>query len=158
MTVANNNEMTPLQRAFEEWEANTTPHPKKHPLSKFRPTFHTHEFRQYEQAIALLNWTEDCIEIAKLEKLPGRVRGAAIPLVKFLKSLADKYHVRIFGHVKPYTPDPPWPDDEHIPTQEELEAWYKKHGFHLCKRSKLGAVALWYPDIPLAACQPIETK
>ena len=154
--------MTPLQLAQKEWEDNTTCHPKKHQISKFRLVFHTHEFRQFEQAIALLNWSGDCIEITKLEKLPGQRRGAAIPLVKFLKTLADKYNVRIFGHVKPYTPDPPWPDDEHVPTQEELEAWYKKHGFQLSAKGKLGAVALWYPDVPRfdtddgADCLPVS--
>jgi hypothetical protein len=45
---------------------------------KFRMVIHTHEFRQFEQAIALLNWAEDCIEITKLEKCirPSRHTGS----------------------------------------------------------------------------------
>jgi hypothetical protein len=68
MPVAKNNEMTTLQRAREEWEANTTPHPKKHPLSKFRPAFHTHEFREFAEAIAWVEWDGKFIEIKKIEK------------------------------------------------------------------------------------------
>jgi hypothetical protein len=139
--------MTPLQQAQQEWEAVTTPHPKQHFYENGKKQVGKHQFRKFGQAIALLNWCEN-IEMTKLEKLPSGGRGATIPIVEFLKTLADNYHIRIFGHVKPYTPDPPWSDDEYIPTQEELEAWYKKRGFHLCMRGKLGAVALWYPDVP----------
>jgi hypothetical protein len=149
MTVANDNEMTPFQRAREEWEANTTPHPKKHSLSKFRTEeFLTHEFRQFGQAIALLDWAEDCIEINKLEKLPCGGRGAAIPIVNFLKMLADKYHVRLSGQAIPYTPDPPWCDDERIPSQEELEGWYERRGFQLDRQGKPVPTWIWYPDVP----------
>ena len=158
--------MTPLQQAQQEWEANTTLHPKQHFYKNGKKQVGKQQFRKLNQAktIALLNWCE-YIEITKLEKLPGAGRGAAIPLVDFLQGLAKKYNIRISGHVKPYKPDPPWPDDEHIPTQEELEAWYQKHGFHLCTRGKPGAVKLWYPDVPHfdadegADClQPIEIK
>lgn len=149
MTAVNNNEMTPLQRARQEWEANTTPYRKEHPISKFRPVFHTHEFRQFGQAIALLNWPDECLEIAKLEKLPAAGRGAAIPLVNFLEVLADNHHIRLSCQVKPYKPDPPWPDNERIPSQEELEAWYKKRGFQLFTRGKPASTQAWYPDVPL---------
>ncbi|MGA3283973.1 MAG: hypothetical protein ABSD57_05910 [Verrucomicrobiota bacterium] len=140
--------MTPIQLAEKEWEANTTPHPKMHRISEFRMEFRKHEFRQYGEAIALLNWPQDCLEIAKLERLPGVGRGATTPLVIFLKSLADKYHIRLSCLVKPYKPDLPWPDDERIPTQEELETWYKKRGFQLLTQEKPAPTWAWYPDIP----------
>ena len=131
MTVAKNNEITPLQRAREEWEVNTTPHPKKHPLSEFRPAFHTHEFRQFGQAIAWLDWSEACIEIKKLETLqPGG--GGPTRLIKFLKALADKCQAPLWGHARAYDPDPPLPKG-HLLTKEELEAFYRKHGFQLRK-------------------------
>jgi hypothetical protein len=148
MPVAKNNEMTPLQRAREEWEANTTPHPKKHPLSKFRPAFHTHEFREFAEAIAWVEWDGKYIEIKKIEKIPCAGRGAAIPIVNFLKVLADKYHVRLWGQAKSYTPDPPWCDDERILSQEELEAWYERLGFQLVRQRKPAPTWIWYPDIP----------
>ena len=125
------NVMTPLQQARHEWEANTTPHPKKHPLSKFRAEFHTHEFRQFGQAIAWLNWTEDCIEITKFETLqPGG--GGPSRLIEFLKTLADKYQVPLWGHARIYEPDPPIPEG-HLLTRGQLENFYKKHGFKLRK-------------------------
>jgi len=150
MTVSNNNEMTPLQRAREEWEANTTPHPKKHPLSEFRPVFHTQEFRQFGQAIAWLEWDGKYIEIKKIEKLPCAGKGAGTPLVEFLKLLAEKYQVRIFGKPIRYDPDPPVPCGPLL-TQNQLGNWYEKHGFHLCKILESGipiSVEMWYPDTP----------
>lgn len=62
--------------------------------------------------------------------------------------LADKYHVRLWGQVKSYTPDPPWCDDERILLQEELEAWYERRGFHLVRQRKPAPTWIWYPDIP----------
>jgi len=121
--------MSPLQQAQHEWEASTTPHPKKHPLSKFRPEFRTHEFRQFGKAIVLLNWAEDRIEITKFETLqPGG--GDATRLIEFLKTLADKYQIPLWGHARIYEPDPPFPEGRLL-TQEELEAFYKKYGFEL---------------------------
>lgn len=148
MKTANNDEMNPVQLVRQEWMTNTTRHPKQHRISEFRPVFHTHEFRQHGQAIAWLNWTDDYIDIAKLEKLPGAGRGAAIPLVEFLKTLSDKYHIRLSCQVNPYTPDPPWSDDERKPSQEELEGWYRKRGFRLFTRGKPAPTWAWYPDAP----------
>jgi hypothetical protein len=140
--------MTPLQLAQKEWECKTTDHPKQHFYKNGKKREGMDEFRKYGQAIALINWGCDFIEITKLEKLPGADRGAAIPLVTFLKALADKYHIRLNGQVQPYTPDPPWPDDERIPKQEELEAWYERRGFQLCTQGKPAPTWIWYPDVP----------
>ncbi len=148
MTVTNNNEMTPLQRARDEWEVNTTPHPKMHRMSEYREVFDKQEFRQFGLAIALLRWTEDCIQIEKLEKLPRGGRKAAIPIVNYLKTLADKYHVHLSGKAIPYTPDPPWPDDERILSQKELVAWYERRGFQLYRQGQSTPPWIWYPDIP----------
>jgi hypothetical protein len=159
MTAVNKNEMTPLQRAREEWEANTTSHPKKHSISKFRPAFHIHEFRKFGQAIAWLKWDGDYIEITKFEKLPGAGRQAGTPLVEFLKSVADKYQIRLFGNATIYQPDPPIPEGPLL-SQDQLEIWYKKHGFQLYKSIKSGIVELWYPNAPQVssdACQRNET-
>jgi len=131
MTVVNKNEMTPLQRAQEEWEANTTPHPKKHLLSKFRTAFHIHEFRQFGEAIALLDWAKDCIVITKLETLqPGGCGPSR--LIEFLKALADKYQVSLWGNARIYEPDPLVPEG-HLLTKDQLENFYKKRGFQLRK-------------------------
>jgi hypothetical protein len=148
MTSEKKNEMNPVQLARQEWETSTLPHPKNHRISQFRMVFHTHEFRQFGRAIAWLDWADDSIEIKKLEKLPDAGRGAAIPLVTFLETLADKYHIHLWCQAKPYTPDPPWPEDERIPSQEELEEWYMKRGFRLLTRGKPAPTWAWYPDIP----------
>ncbi|HZF02558.1 MAG TPA: hypothetical protein VE344_11785 [Methylomirabilota bacterium] len=145
--------MTPLQKAQQEWEANTTPHCKKHSLSKFRPASHIHEFRRFEKAIALLNWTENCIEITKFETLqPGG--GGATHLIKFLKTIADKYQIPLCGHAIKYDPDPPIPEG-HLLTKEQLEGFYKKHGFQLRKINDETSDMLY---VPQRACQTIETK
>jgi hypothetical protein len=129
MTVAKNCKMTPIQYARQEWEANTTPHPKQHRVSKMRMAFHTHEFRQFGQAIALLNWAGDRIEITKVETLqPGG--GSPSRLIEFLKTLADKYQVTLWGHARIYEPDAPIPRG-HLLKKDELENFYKKRGFQL---------------------------
>jgi len=141
MTVANNSEITPLQRARDEWEANTTPHPKMHRISEYREEFLKHEFRQFGQAIALLNWAEDCIEITKFETLqPGG--GGATRLIQFLKTLADKYQVQLWGHARRYDPDPPMPEG-HLLIKEDLEVFYKKRGFEL-RRIDADTSDMWY--------------
>jgi hypothetical protein len=119
---------TQLQQAQQEWETNTTPCPKNHPVGKKN---HIHEFRQFDKAIAWLNWTGDCIEIVKFETLqPGQ--GGPTHLINFLKSLADKYQVRLWGHARIYKPDEPVPMG-HLLTKEQLEEFYKKRGFLLRK-------------------------
>jgi hypothetical protein len=122
-------------------------HPKEHFYENGKWAC-TDQFRKRGQAIALINWDSEYIEITKLEKLPDGGREAAIPLVEFLKSLADKYHVQISAHVKRYTPDSPWPDDYPIPSQEKLEAWYEKRGFQLFTQGKPAPTWAWYPDVP----------
>jgi len=123
--------MTQLQLAQKEWESNSIPNTKLHPIG--RGVIHEHEFRRYGQAIAWLKWDGDCIEIAKFETLcPGR--GAAAKLVEFLKSLADKYKVTLFGHATAYQPDEPFPQGQLL-SQKELEDFYRKHGFRLRKIS-----------------------
>jgi hypothetical protein len=93
--------------------------------------FHIHEFRQFGEAIALLQWADDRIEIAKFETLQPN-RGAATQLVEFLKTLADKYQVELWGHAKTYLPDPPVPQGQLL-DKEQLEDFYSKHGFQLRK-------------------------
>ena len=124
--------MTPLKQAQQEWEANTTPHPKTHhvrPVVRNNPIPFSEDFRQFDKAIALLNWNSDCIEIAKLETLQPR-QGGSSRLIVFLKKLADKYQVIIWGHARPYEPDPPCPADGLL-TKDQLDNFYRKHGFVL---------------------------
>jgi hypothetical protein len=128
MPAAKNNEMTPLQCARQEWERGTTPHHKNHPVGKI---FHIHEFRQFGQAIALLNWAENQIEIAKFETLQPN-QGAAARLIKFLKTLADKYQIQLWGHARTYLPDAPVPIGQLL-TKDQLDNFYRKQGFQLRK-------------------------
>lgn len=152
---------TPLQQAQQDWEAKTADHPKQHFYENGKKQEGLQDFRKYGQAIALINWAGETIEIKKMEKLPGAGRGASIPLVNFLKTLADKYHLHIWGQVKPYTPDPPRPEGPPL-TQEQLEVWYKKRGFQLFRRDKDASTWMWYPDIPnilideCLGCLPVD--
>jgi hypothetical protein len=136
--------MTPIQKAQQDWENNTTLHLKKHLISRFRPVFQIQEFRQFGNAIAMLNWSGDCIEITKFETLRPN-EGAATRLIEFLKSLADKYQVRLWGHARPYEPDSP--PTGHLLTKEELEEFYKKHGFQLRKIDAETSDMLYVPTL-----------
>jgi hypothetical protein len=140
--------MTPLQQAEIDWKKATTSHPKRYRISEFREEYRTHEFRSFQQAIALLNWPEDCIQIEKVEKLPDTGGGAAIPLIDFLKLLSDKYDIRLSCRVKPYTPDPPWSDGERVPSLQKLKTWYENRGFQLDFTPENPYPMAWYPDIP----------
>ena len=127
-----NSVMTPLKQAQQEWEAKTTPHPKIHhvrPVVRNNPITRIEEFWQFDKAIALLNWDSDCIEIVKLETLQPR-QGGPSRLIGFLEQLADKYQVTIWGHARPYEPDPPCPADGLL-TKDQLDNFYRKHGFVL---------------------------
>jgi hypothetical protein len=131
--------MNQLQLARIEWESNSTSHAKLHPLG--RGVIHKHEFRKYGQAIAWLNWDGNCMEIAKFETLsPGH--GAAAKLVEFLKSLADKYGVTLYGHATVYSPDDPIPQGQLL-SQKELEDFYRRHGFKLRKISNEASEILY---------------
>jgi hypothetical protein len=120
---------TPLQQAQQEWEAHTTPRPKNHTYGKRNPEIIVHEFRQFDKAIALMNWDGNRIEITKLETLqPGQ--GGATRLIFYLKALAHKYHVPLWGHARVYEPDPPIPVGPLL-DYEKLIKFYLKHGFQL---------------------------
>jgi hypothetical protein len=121
--------MTSLQLAQQEWEAKTKPHTKSHPLG--RNVVHEHEFRQFGQAIAWLKWDGGRIEIAKFESLQPK-QGAGSLLIEFLKTLADKYQIQLWGHSRPYSPDPPVPNGQFL-SKEKLENFYMKRGFQLRK-------------------------
>jgi hypothetical protein len=135
--------VTPLEIARQEWEQHTTACPKVHYIGK-KPF--THEFRQYGQAIAWLQWESGFIEITKIEALQTG-QGAATRLMHFLKSLADKYHVRLFGNAVVYPPDPSVPVGTLL-SQQQLEKWYRNLGFKLRKISGTSITAIWYPDFP----------
>jgi len=139
--------MTPLKQAQQEWVVNTTPHYKDH-FHKNGKWAWTDEFRKRDRAIALINWECGDIEINKLEKLPGADKGAADSIVKLLKELADKYHIRISCRVKPYPPDPPWSDSERVPSLQKLKTWYENRGFRLDFTPENPYPMAWYPDIP----------
>lgn len=128
--------------AQAEWEAATVPHPLSHRQSYGE--FVQEPFRKYGDAIAWLEWTRFC-EIKKLETLKAR-SGAATLLVVFLKALADKHRVHLFGQPIPYAPTCSLAAVAPL-SQNELYAWYSRRGFKVGKSSS-GVPYLWYPDIP----------
>jgi hypothetical protein len=124
--------MTPVEQAQRKWEANTKPHPKNHivrPVVRNNPIILKEEFRQFDKAIALLNWNADCIELLKLETLQPR-QGGSTRLIRFLKCIADEFQIPLWGHARPYEPDPPCLAGRLL-TKEELDDFYRKHGFEL---------------------------
>ena len=126
VTEGNSDEKSPVHRALQEWESNTTPHPKTHPIGN---EIHMHSFRRFGEAIAWLEQCGDCIVITKVETLQPRGGGPS-RLIEFLITLADKYQIELCGHARKYVPDLPVPEG-HLLTKEELEIFYKKRGFHL---------------------------
>lgn len=134
--------MSSLSAAQAEWEAATIPYPLPHKQSYGEIV--EEPFRRYGGAIAWLDWDEYCI-IKKIETLRPRT-GATTSLLSFLKTLAAKHRVRIYGNPVVYEPTCPQAAASPL-SQEELNAWYSKHGF-LVGRSSEGVPYLWYPDAP----------
>ena len=136
--------MTSIVCAKSEWEAATVPH--SCPRTRCNGEIVEDPFRKYGDAVAWLEWSDVC-EIKKIETLRPR-SGAATALVTFLKALADKYKLRLFGQPIPYAPDCSLAADSPL-SEEELFAWYSKRGF-VVGRTSSGVPYLWYPDVPEA--------
>lgn len=139
--------MAPILQARAEWEANSTPAPRMRRQGRCEVT---DQFRQYEDVIAILEWTELCV-ISKVETLRPHV-GAATRLLQFLKSLADRHQITLFGNATAYCPDEHRSKIELL-SQDQLETWYERQGFRL-HRGSLGIVEIWYPSAPYAAQPP----
>ena len=131
-----------ILQAREVWELNTEPAPRERRQGK-RDLID--EFRQFGNAIAILKWIDVC-EISKIETLRPH-EGAATALLEFLILLADQNQITLFGNATAYHPDDQIPGLA-VLTQEQLEKWYEKHGFHLYT-GKNGVVEIWYPKRPL---------
>jgi len=137
--------MRGIESARAEWEADSEPCPSERRLRKSTVI---DEFRRYGDALALLVWTNVCT-ISKLEAVNPRT-GAASQLVEYLKSLADRHDIRLFGNITAYIPDLPGPQDNLL-LQSQLEAWYERHGFWIHRGQKL--VELWYPPPSIAVAK-----
>jgi hypothetical protein len=132
--------MSSLSSARAEWEAVTSPYPLLHKQSYGQIV--EEPFRRYGDAIAWLNWQDDCI-ITKIESLKPR-SGAAGSLLSFLKTLTVKHGIRVYGNPVVYEPTCQLAAASPL-LQEELEAWYAKHGF-LVGRSVNGVPYIRYPS------------
>lgn len=71
------------------------------PVVKNNLIYFREDFRRFDNAIAWLQWNEDCIEIKKLETLLPH-GGGPTRLIKFLKTLADEFLVPLWGHARLY--------------------------------------------------------
>lgn len=137
--------MNSLEAAHAEWEAATIPYPLLHKQSYGKIV--EEPFRRYGDAIAWLEWEAheegSVCEFKKFETLK-RKTGAATSLLNFLKTLAVKHQVHIYGNPTPYPPTCPMAAESPL-SEEELKTWYSKRGF-LVGRSKNGVPYLWYPN------------
>ena len=134
--------MNSLSAAQAEWEAATVRYPLPHKQSYGKIV--EEPFRRCGDAIAWLDWG-DCCVITKIETLKPR-SGAATSLLSFLKALATKHGVRIYGNPVVYPPTSPCAAAAPL-SQEELVAFYSKRGF-VVGWSAQGVPYLWYPDAP----------
>ncbi|HWW00544.1 MAG TPA: hypothetical protein VNZ64_12665 [Candidatus Acidoferrum sp.] len=134
--------MSALSAAQSEWESATTPYPLPCKLSYGEVI--EEPFRKYGDAIALLDWSDWCV-ISKIETLRPRA-GATTRLLSFLKDLATKHDIRIYGNPVVYEPTCPQAAVSPL-SQEELNAWYMNNGF-VVGRSSQGVPYLWFPDVP----------
>ena len=127
-----------INQARVEWEQKT----QKKYCSRFNKRREIiDEFRQYGDAKAILVWGEDCT-ISKIETLKAN-SGAGANLLVFLKYLADKYKINLFGNATSYMPCNSLFEKELL-CQNQLENWYLKHGFK-CYRNSLGIIEISYP-------------
>jgi hypothetical protein len=134
--------MSSLFAAQMEWEAVTTPLQLPHQQSYGRIV--EEPFRKYGDAIAWLDWQDNCI-IMKIETLKPRT-GAATSLLCFLKTLATKHGISVSGQPIVYPPTLVSAAASPL-SQKELEAWYSKNGFCVGTSSN-GVPYLWYPSVP----------
>ena len=135
--------MSSLSAAQAEWEEATICYPLPH--KQIYDEIVEEPFRRYGDAIAWLDWGNYCI-ISKIETLRPR-SGATTSLLVFLKALATKHGIRIYGN--PVVCPPTCLQAAESPlSQEELNAWYSKHGFLVGRNG--GVPYLWYPDRPKA--------
>jgi hypothetical protein len=126
--------MSPIQRARQKWEKETTEFPKMHlvrPVVQNNLIYFKQDFRRFGNAIAWLQWNEDCVEIKKFETLHPH-GGGPTRLIDFLKALANEFQVPLWGHARVYELDTAF-SKEHLLKQAQLEAFYKDHGFQLRK-------------------------
>lgn len=134
--------MSSISSARAEWEAATTPYPLPHKQSYGEIV--EEPFRRFGDAIAWLDWDDYCV-ITKIETLRPK-SGATTALLSFLKSLATKHGVRLYGNPVVYEPTCPQAAASPL-SQDELNAWYSKRQF-IVGRSDQGVPYLWYPDEP----------
>jgi len=133
-----------IRRAQGEWEATTTPHPLEVYLGK---KVHRQDFRRFGRAIAWLDWDGEngrC-DVRFMQSLESGA-GHAKSLVEFLKSLAIKHSIRLFGNVHACMPHAPV--SGRLLDQKELEAWYERRGFRLHRPLEAPFVEMWFPDRP----------
>jgi hypothetical protein len=119
------------------------------PVVKNNPRYFKEDFRRFDNAIAWLQWNEDCIEIKKLETLLPH-RGGPTQLIKFLKALADEFQVPLWGHARLYELDAAFLKEDLL-AQEKLEAFYKKRGFELRKIDANTSEIKYIPNLPSSA-------
>jgi hypothetical protein len=134
--------MSSISAARAEWEAATIPCPLSREQSHGEIV--EEPFRRYGDAIAWLDW-EDYCTIVKIETLRPR-SGAATSLLSFLKSVATRHGIRIYGNPVVYEPTCPQAAASPL-SQKELAAWYSKRRF-IVGRSEEGIPYLWFPDVP----------
>ena len=119
------------------------------PVVKNKPIYLKEDFRRRGNAIAWLQWNEDCIEIKKLETLFPH-GGGPTQLITFLKSLADEFQIPLWGHARIYELDTAF-SKEQLLIQEELEAFYKKRGFELRTIDADTSEIKYIPSLPSIA-------
>jgi len=143
-------EMTAIQAAKTEWEQNSEP---RFVPRRGRKIEWTEEFRQYGLAKAWLEWDDGLgiVQITKIEA-SSQGHGEGTRLVEFLKVLADKYHITLFGTAVYYDPNSTTPNEcppspEWVAKQERLVEWYRRCGFQI-KESENCPPEVWYPGIP----------
>ena len=134
--------LSSLSVARAEWEAATIPHPLN--CKRSDGEIIEEPFRRYGDAIAWLEWDHYC-QITKIETLRP-MSGAPTSLLIFLKGIADRCRIHLYGFPVPYPPTCPLASSSPL-SQEQLITWYSKCGF-LVGKDRKGAPYVWYPDVP----------
>lgn len=133
--------MNSISSAKQEWESETTPYPLIHKLSG--GIKEEEPFRRFQNAIAWLEWSGICT-IKKIETLRPKT-GAATSLLSFLKGIACKHSIYIFGNPCYYPPTSPEATQSPL-SQEELFSWYERRGFIV--DCGIDCPSIWYPKAP----------
>lgn len=128
-----------VEAFFDYVVRHTTQHPLK-PRDIHARVFEVHSGHEVVPVLLEIKPRGDSVRFDSL-MVPSEYRGrkAGTVALLWLVSIAQRYNVRLVGHVEPFGTSPAGLN------RTQLKAWYKRHGFLV---SRTGLIVLPRKDTP----------